>query len=520
MATTLPWSRLKEAEHNISLLNDSADLSLSLVNGVTGEALICGGIWDNVAKKYTSVGKGNRTLKLTEPQWKLVQECRAALYNDDLLAQGKPPIQEIILHGGRRSGKSVGGKGGAALVALAKPNARIWVIGLRKRHGDKIIQGLKRLLPTRYWTHDKVDNTLRLINGSTITAKSAVNYDSDRGDSLDLLILDEAAFMPEAVHDALVSALADRNGFCLSLSSPNMFNWFFRLAEKSQSSDPIVRQTVRTIQSTASDNIFVKHLAKRMEFSKHTLSADAYKQEVLGEFLNRGGIVLPQFDKSIHVLERFNLGKRDITEQLTAYVFGKRAKYIVGVDYNINPTAGVICKFDDRGHVWYIAELDTHQGTEQWGKELYNLIQKLSGGGDPYDQTIIVGDASGEYQDPRKGPDPSAHVLREQGWTVHRPTLKRRNPSRRSRLEVMRSLCMNAASEVRMWVDPSCENLIEVLREHPLNTVGLPDKSYKGNHKYDAASYPVYRIWGSKQAEGFYKFKLIEHYVVDLEDTE
>lgn len=512
MATTLPWSRLKEAERNISLLNDSADLSVSLVNGVTGETLVCGGLWDNVSKKYTSMGKGCRTLSLTAPQWELVQQCKAAMFNDDLLASGKAPIQDVLFHGSRRCGKSVGGKAGTALVALAKPNARIWVIGLRKRHGDKIIQGLKRLIPSRYWTHDKVDNTLRLINGSTITAKSAVNYDSDRGDSLDMLVLDEAAFMAESVHDALIPALADRNGFCLSLSSPNMFNWFFRLAEKSQSSDPIARQTVKTIHSTAFDNIFVKHLAKRMEFAKHTLSTDAYKQEVLGEFLNRGGIVLPQFDKSVHIMPRSNIAGIDVTADLSAWCFGKRAEFIVGVDYNINPTAGVICKFDKRGHIWYIAELDTHQGTEHWGKELYALVQKLSGGKDPYDVTVIVGDASGEYQDPRKGSDPSALTLRAQGWSVYRPTASRRNPSRRARLEVIRGLCMNALGEPRLWVDPSCNNLIEVFREHPLNNMGLPDKTYNGNHKYDGATYPAYRIWGSKQAETFYKFKLVERY--------
>lgn len=518
MSAQMPWKKLKDLERQVEDMLAYIKLNACIENAITGERVYFGGTWDNLAKKYANYHSGsdvsNITFSVTAPQYQLIKHMLQAIQNDARMIRDLPPILDMIFHGGRRSGKSQAGIAAVLLMALARPCSEIWVVGLRKRHGDKFIAGLKKKLPLRSWIHDKVYNKLMLINGSIIISKSAVNYDADRGESLDMLVLDEAAFMQEIVHDTLINGLADRNGICLSTSSPNMFNWFYRIAELASDPDPNTSETVRTIQSRASDNIFVKNLTKRMQWQKKVMSDEAWRQETEGEFLQKSGLVLPQFDKNLHVKSASLLGTDDITADLCNYYFGQRSEYIVGVDYNINPTAGVVVKFGKNGHAWYIAELDTSLGTEDWGSQLYNKISDMSGGKDPYEIVTIIGDASGEYQNPRKKGQsklpPSAKILRSQGWQVFSPASgSRTNPLRHVRMDMIRSLAKNAAGEVRMWVDPQCVDLINVFREHPLNSKGLPDNSYKGNHKYDAATYPIYRIWSSGRARAFFGFRLV-----------
>ena len=510
MSAPLPWRKLRDISKKYNKVMQLRDLSITYVNADTGEALTVGGDWDRVAGKYSKIAStSKRVFRLGISQWEMIQHSVDALYNPQKLAQEKPPVTTIIVHAPRRGGKSYGLAAVLSMVLLAKPKSNCWLVGLRKKHGENIIQTIRAYLHPDNYEYDRHNSVLRLINGSQLSARSERNYNADRGNSLDVYALDEAAFMDEAVYEAGIPAILDRAGFAILASSPNMLNYFYRLAERADSNDPIATEVVKAVHLRPEHNVFVPYLDKIRKYLKYTMSTDAYQQEAEGKFIQRQGRVMPQFEKKIHVLSRVNCD--DYTAQAVEIAFksvGKR-DFVVGVDYNVNPTAGVICKFDKHGRVWYIAEVCTGAGTEIWGELLETRLMEL-GAVDPHQQTLIIGDASGEYQDPRSGSHQSAKMLRQQGWTVYSPKVRKRiNPSVSTRMEVMRSLHYNAAGEVRMYVDPECEMLIQSLNELPLNAQGKPDKGNNLNHIYDAASYPVYRFWGTGASVDIWKTQLV-----------
>lgn len=80
--------------------------------------------------------------------------------------------------------------------------------------------------------------TIRFNGGGEVRVRSAVDPDSLRGGTLDLAILDEAAFMPERVWTEIIRpTLAIRKGKAIFASTPRGRNWFYDLYQRGQSGD-------------------------------------------------------------------------------------------------------------------------------------------------------------------------------------------------------------------------------------------------------------------------------------------
>jgi phage FluMu gp28-like protein len=72
-------------------------------------------------------------------------------------------------------------------------------------------------------------------SGGEVSIRSADNPDSLRGEGLDLVVLDEAAFMkPEAWSEVLRPALSDRQGKAIFISTPRGRNWFWNIWMRGQ----------------------------------------------------------------------------------------------------------------------------------------------------------------------------------------------------------------------------------------------------------------------------------------------
>lgn len=224
---------MRAARKAVQRLKRPHKLITRFVNEITGDAITAGGIWDNIKKRYLEdweilllskehqdylARQPMKIMKLSEPQWDFLLYCFMGLLNYDRMAMGEDPVQVVMLHGARRTGKSWALYGGIKFVALARPAAQIWVVGLRKRHGQKIISKIRASMRYEQHTYDKKDQLLTLINSSKIYAKASVNYDADRGDELDLLALDEGAFMREQVFDTLMPSTTSVNGFTVIAS--------------------------------------------------------------------------------------------------------------------------------------------------------------------------------------------------------------------------------------------------------------------------------------------------------------
>src|SRR5690554_3151365 len=130
------------------------------------------------------------------------------------------PARFKVLAAGRRWGKTrlgtllcldVALNGGRAWwVAPSYPMATVGWRGIK--HLAKQIPGI---------TAREVDRLIELPSGGSIQVRSADNPDSLRGEGLDFLIIDEAAFVrEEAWTEALRPALSDRQGRAMIISTP------------------------------------------------------------------------------------------------------------------------------------------------------------------------------------------------------------------------------------------------------------------------------------------------------------
>jgi|TARA_Y100000310_G_scaffold241066_1_gene244975 phage terminase large subunit-like protein len=118
-----------------------------------------------------------------------------------------------------------------------------------------------------------------------VQVRSADDPDSLRGDGLDLVVLDECAWIAErAWTEALRPALADRQGRAVFISTPRGRNWFFRLHE-------VAKQTVgwASWQSPTSSNPHIE--PAEIDAARDALPDRVFRQEFLAEFVDDAGAV-------------------------------------------------------------------------------------------------------------------------------------------------------------------------------------------------------------------------------------
>ncbi|MBA2116798.1 terminase large subunit domain-containing protein [Bremerella alba] len=197
---------------------------------------------------------------------------------------------------GRRWGKT-----GAGLPACVKghghPNPRhpqhlkgaldggnIWWVAPTFVITQKIERDLIKCFRNSGFIYHKTDHRIEISTGGSVTLKTAASPASLRGDGLDGIVYDEAAFgSVDSWKEALRPALADKKGWSLFLTSPNGPNWVkdrFDLAQ----ADPV---HYRSWQCPSWQNPLMT--PDEMEQSRREIGDRAFQQEMLAQFLDSEG---------------------------------------------------------------------------------------------------------------------------------------------------------------------------------------------------------------------------------------
>lgn len=130
------------------------------------------------------------------------------------------------------------------------------------------------------------DRVASFPGGGWVQVKSASDPDSLRGQGLDLVVLDEAAFIRErAWVEALRPALADRQGRALFISTPKGRNWFYRLWIAGQDG----RTDWQSWQFPTSANPCIA--VSEIEAARQSMPERAFLQEFEAQFLDDAGAV-------------------------------------------------------------------------------------------------------------------------------------------------------------------------------------------------------------------------------------
>lgn len=196
------------------------------------------------------------------------------------------PARFRVIAAGRRWGKS---RLAAALClhsALARGRV-FWIAPTYKiaEVGWREIKGLARQLNATIHEQDK--RAAFGPAGGWIQVRSADDPQSLRGEGLNFVVFDEAAFTKEeAWTEAIRPALADRQGRALFISSPNGKNWFHRLWGYGQQGGT----DWHSWQFPTASNPTIP--PSEIEAARAEMFSLTFQQEFMAEFVDAAGAVL------------------------------------------------------------------------------------------------------------------------------------------------------------------------------------------------------------------------------------
>jgi phage terminase large subunit-like protein len=186
---------------------------------------------------------------------------------------------------GRRFGKSR--LGSALCVAEALDGGRAWWVAPSypvATVGWRMVKRLSSSIPGIQIR--QAEHTIEYPSGGEVRVRSADNPDSLRGEGLDLVVLDECAFMKhETWTEAIRPALSDRQGKALFISTPKGRGWFWSLYQNGINNEP----DWQSWQLPTAANPFIDK--GEIEAAKRDLPEIIFRQEYLAEFVDdQGGV--------------------------------------------------------------------------------------------------------------------------------------------------------------------------------------------------------------------------------------
>lgn len=204
-----------------------------------------------------------------------------------------------VLACGRRWGKSFLAKQMALDRAINK-GQNVWIVYPTYNTSLPHWREFTRLFSNApFVTHINQQNRIVEFNYNgkrgRLTIKSADKYHNLRGDGLDFAILDEAAFMPQAVwYEVILPSLADKNGDAIFISTPyGRGNWFYQMYLKGVGDDK--DPNWKSWRMPTSKN---PHVPKDfLKAAKSDMPAHTYRQEFMAEFADNAGGVFTGLDK-------------------------------------------------------------------------------------------------------------------------------------------------------------------------------------------------------------------------------
>lgn len=212
------------------------------------------------------------------------------------------------------------------------------------------------------------DRYLKTEWNAEVYVKSAENPHALIGESLDFLIVDEAARVGEEAYQQARGRLLDRDGWMLAISTPTGRNWFEAAYRMGQRAD---EPNYRSWNAPTSSNPFIRPdvLAEEIRNKPERI----VRQDYLAEFLDDDGRVFSNID--------FNA-----CGSLEEPVHG--AQYVIGWDVGRHQDYSVLMVGDVKRKT--IVHIERFQG--EWNTQ----IRRVSDAAMRYNHAAIVMDATGQ----------------------------------------------------------------------------------------------------------------------------
>jgi hypothetical protein len=187
---------------------------------------------------------------------------------------------------GRRFGKTEVGK--QIILSRFWEGQRCWWLAPTYQMSSQVWRDLKQMnTGIRGLKISEAERRMDLANGGLLAIRSAWYADTLRGEGLDLVVLDEAAFMEPTVWPEVVRPmLLDRQGGALFLSSPNGRNWFWEVYQLGL--DPAQADWAALRFESAANPLLVP---EELDAIRKVTPERTFRAEYLAEFVDDSGAV-------------------------------------------------------------------------------------------------------------------------------------------------------------------------------------------------------------------------------------
>ena len=239
---------------------------------------------------------------------------------------------------GRQAGKTALAEQQALFWALSKPKVIVYWVSPTASQSTKVYNQILEMVVSKPFLESykgsKADTELVFYNGSKILFRSAAQEDSLRGETIEYLIVDEAAFIKESVFgEILLPMLNVRGKKCLIISTPKGKNWFFNQYQKGFTGN----NNYSSFKFISKDNPYANPVI--IDIAKDNLPAVLFEQEYLAEFVD-----------STAIFE--NLNELCSIDTLSVPMVG--STYFMGIDIALKDDYTVINVIDDKDNVvWF-----------------------------------------------------------------------------------------------------------------------------------------------------------------------
>ena len=322
---------------------------------------------------------------------------------------------------GRRGGKTT-----CAIITLlehafSNSDHTYWYIAPTFRQAKtiawKFLISRIKLLPNSYRKRVKINVTelsVELPNGSVIELKGVERPDNLLGTGLDGVVLDEYATDIYGAYpiwkEIIRPSLSDKKGWAMIISTPRGYNHFYEMFDYADTSgDPewAAFRLPSSINPVLSET--------ELKSAKRELGEDLYAQEYDAEFRKRSGLVYTDFDRELHVIDKFD-----------KTLLSPKWSLELGIDFGANhPTAILYVLFNPQDDTAYVVDEYYEVGTntdkhisaakaieDKWLGELRQHRPRVRWGDNQAKQTIIDWNSQGYYVTPViKGKDSVEHGI-------------------------------------------------------------------------------------------------------------
>jgi hypothetical protein len=240
---------------------------------------------------------------------------------------------------GRRWGKTTFAVADTLIFAAETPDSLVWWVSSTHDQTRIAMRMLLQAVPPDARDVNLSEKTVTLWNGSRFMFRSANKHDNLRGEGVDYLVIDEAAFIEqEAWYSSLRPTLADTRGSALLISTFQGENWFYELYERGQDDS---FEDWGSYRYPTINNPFIH--PDEIDEARRTTPRAQFEQEWEANPLIYVGAVFPG-EKVQQATERVAVYRDDLP-------------CFAGLDWGYtNATAFEVCQEDPEGRVHWFAE--------------------------------------------------------------------------------------------------------------------------------------------------------------------